>query len=115
MRLHEFIPQFVPRSPTELEPGILYVCLECNVAIHLCPCGCGEKVVLPLAPDQWNFSYDGDGVTLSPSIGNFQFPCQSHYFIRNNRVVWVPENCAPSHKPQKKKKRHFWQRWKGRR
>lgn len=94
-----------------LEPGILYICLECNVVLHLCPCGCGEKVVLPIAPNQWHFNYDGEGVTLSPSVGNFQFPCQSHYFIQNSQVIWVPES---NHKPPKKKKRHFWQRWKRR-
>lgn len=112
MRQHDFVTQFVSRVPTTLEPGTLYICLECNVVIHLCPCGCGEKVVLPIAPDQWHFNYDGEGVTLSPSIGNFQFPCRSHYFIRNNRVIWVPEDYSSSHKPQKKKKRHFWQHWR---
>jgi len=28
-------------------------------------------------------------VTLDPSIGNWSFPCRSHYRIRNNRVRWA--------------------------
>ena len=25
---------------------------------------------------------------MSPSIGNWKFPCEAHYWIRNNRVEW---------------------------
>ena len=28
---------------------------------------------------------------LDPSIGNWSFPCQSHYWIRNDRVKWAPK------------------------
>lgn len=35
-------------------------------------------------------SYDGEVISLYPSIGNRGFQCQSHYFIRRNRVVWLP-------------------------
>ena len=37
----------------------------------------------------WRLSFDGVSVTLEPSIGNWNFPCQSHYWIRRNRVVWA--------------------------
>ena len=30
-----------------------------------------------------------DTVSLHPSIGNWSFPCRSHYWIRGNRVVWA--------------------------
>ena len=59
--------EFVRRVPKELEDGVLYICLECDVVVHKCACGCGEKVVLPLAPEHWKLYYDGV-VTLSPSI-----------------------------------------------
>jgi len=26
---------------------------------------------------------------LEPSIGNWSFPCQSHYWIMNNNVMWA--------------------------
>jgi hypothetical protein len=28
-------------------------------------------------------------VSLDPSIGNWSFPCRSHYWIRNNKVRWA--------------------------
>ena len=33
--------------------------------------------------------YDGR-TTLHPSIGNWNFPCRSHYWIRRDRVEWAP-------------------------
>ena len=90
MVIKEFEPLVVSRTPAVLEPDKLYLCFECSVVIHLCACGCGEKVVLPITPDKWRITYyDGESVTLVPSIGNFRFPCRSHYFIRHNKVVWA--------------------------
>lgn len=90
MELKEFELRLVHRVPETLEFGVLYVCFECNVVVHLCACGCGEKVVLPIDPDFWVVKYDGEQISLSPSVGNFQFKCKSHYWIRDNRVIWVP-------------------------
>lgn len=100
---------FVHRIPPQIEDGVLYICLDCDVIIHKCACGCGEKVVLPLAPEHWQFYYDGD-VTISPSIGNYQYECKSHYFIRKSQVVWVDSGeKVKSHKNKKhKKKKSFW-------
>jgi hypothetical protein len=90
MVIKEFEPLVVSRVPAVLETDKLYLCFECSVVIHLCACGCGEKVVLPIDPDEWKITYfDGESVTLDPSIGNFRFPCRSHYFIRYNKVVWA--------------------------
>jgi hypothetical protein len=38
-----------------------------------------------------NGLHDGKTVSLDPSIGNWSFPCQSHYWIRNNRIKWAPK------------------------
>ncbi|MBI4938990.1 MAG: hypothetical protein HY846_12400 [Nitrosomonadales bacterium] len=46
------------------------------------------KVVTSLSPARWKLYRDGDLVTLHPSIGNWDFPCRSHYWIRRNRIVW---------------------------
>ncbi len=106
MRVSKFELQVVRRLPDILREGILYVCFECNVVVHLCACGCGEKVVLQIDPDFWRVWYDGETVSLSPSIGNFQYPCRSHYWIEQNRVKWVydkPENSVKQPKHKKKK------------
>lgn len=84
----EFKINFVKRIPHNLENGILYVCLECKVAVHLCACGCGEKTVTPLGINGWALNYKDGELSLSPSIGNFSIPCKSHYFIRKNKVIW---------------------------
>ncbi|MFH9405198.1 DUF6527 family protein [Streptomyces sp. NPDC017638] len=55
---------------------------------HLCCCGCGEEVVTPLSPAQWSLTYDGESVSLTPSIGNWSLSCRSHYWIRAGRVHW---------------------------
>jgi hypothetical protein len=89
MGLTEFKPSVVRRIPDQLDYGILYVCFECNVVVHLCACGCGEKVVLPLSPSCWSIEYDGEFVSMRPSVGNFQMSCRSHYWIKQNRVLWV--------------------------
>jgi len=34
-------------------------------------------------------TYDGRTVTLSPSVGNWQKECGSHYIIDQNRVRWA--------------------------
>jgi hypothetical protein len=82
-------PRFVTIVPAELELGILYVSIQYATAMHLCACDCGREVVTPLAPDKWSMTFDGASVSLRPSIGNWSFPCRSHYWIGSGgRVRW---------------------------
>jgi len=74
--------------PKELEPGNLYVSEEFGVAGHLCPCGCGNKIITPLGPTEWSFKAYRGKPTLYPSIGNWQLPCRSHYWINNGEIEW---------------------------
>jgi len=89
MRIDEVTPQQVELAPKPLVPGMLYVSQKYRVAIHLCCCGCGEKVVTPLSPAEWQLQLRGGIATLQPSIGNATH-CRSHYWIRQNRVIWMP-------------------------
>lgn len=82
-------PVFVEFIPQQPESGKLYISDEYSIAVHLCCCGCGEKVVTPLSPVDWQYRIGPDGVSLSPSIGNWSYECRSHYFIRNNQVIWA--------------------------
>lgn len=82
---HEFV-QFIPER---LAPCILYVSIPFATAAHSCFCGCGRKVVTPINRQGWSVTFDGESVSLDPSVGNFSLPCQSHYFIRRNEVVWA--------------------------
>lgn len=82
--------RFVESFPDVLERGVLYVSLEYGSVAHSCCCGCGEEVVTPLTPTDWNITYDGETVTLHPSVGSWTLPCRSHYVIRCNRVFEAP-------------------------
>lgn len=81
--------RFTDLIPEPLEEGTLYVSIRYKTTAHLCCCGCGEKVVAPLSPTGWKLTFDGRSVSLSPSIGNWNLACQSHYFIEGNRVKWA--------------------------
>lgn len=81
--------EFVTSVPNELEHAVLYVSMPYATAIHLCACGCGAEVVTPISPSDWQLQYDGESVTLTPSIGNWRLPCRSHYWIRRNRIIWA--------------------------
>ena len=81
--------KFVESLPDTLQENTLYVCMEFATAAHRYVCGCGREVVTPLSPTDWKLMYDGRTVTLHPSIGNWSFPCRSHYWIRRGRVEWA--------------------------
>lgn len=81
-------PRFVEAIPEELEHGFLYVSIRFRTAHHLCACGCGSRVVTPIKPAKYSLTFDGETVSLWPSVGNWQKPCKSHYVIRDSRVVW---------------------------
>jgi hypothetical protein len=80
--------RFVELLPDKLDPGILYVSMQYATASHKCCCGCGRDVVTPISPTDWQLMFDGRSVSLKPSIGNWSYPCRSHYWIKSNRVVW---------------------------
>lgn len=84
-----FRHEVVGSIPEVLKPNTLYVTTDADVAGHLCACGCGREVITPLSPTDWSVSFDRQGATLYPSIGNWAFPCRSHYFISNGGVVWA--------------------------
>lgn len=80
-------PRFVEYIPEKLQAGILYVSMTYATAAHACCCGCGMEVVTPLAPTDWKLTFDGETVSLRPSIGNWNLPCRSHYVIDRGSVV----------------------------
>jgi hypothetical protein len=80
--------EFVDSIPEHMDEGVVYVCIPFAMVGHKCCCGCGNEVFTPLAPHRWRVTYDGETVSLADSIGNWSFPCQSHYWIIENEVRW---------------------------
>lgn len=83
--------EFLEYIPDDLQDGTIYVSIAYAIVAHRCCCGCGNEVVTPLSPTDWKLIFDGETISLDPSIGNWNFACQSHYWIRRNRVKWAPK------------------------
>lgn len=114
----ELAVEFVESIPENMRDGVLYISTKYATAIHKCCCGCGNEVVTPLSPAQWSLSFDGESVSLEPSIGNWNFPCRSHYWITQNKVrtaaPWSQKIVdAGRAKDQKALNKHFGTKAKG--
>lgn len=91
---------------SKLENDTLYISLKYNVAIHKCACGCGNEVITPLDEiNGWILSYNGKTVSLSPSIGNWKLPCQSHYWIFKGETYFISSKRKKKRKKTKRRKR----------
>lgn len=104
--------KFVELIPDTIEDGILYISIKYCTAIHKCVCGCGNEVVTPISPTDWKLTFDGKTISLSPSIGNWNFKCQSHYWIKKNEIIyakkWDKKEIQDGRNKDKKKKEKFY-------
>lgn len=78
----------------EMEFGVIYVSIPYHTAIHICLCGtCGLQTVMPLNHDhitnRWGLVLKDDKISFIGSVGNYQFPCKSHYIITNSIANFV--------------------------
>lgn len=104
--------RFVQFIPDKLEPGVIYISMEFATAAHSCCCGCGEQVITPFTPTDWKLTFDGETVSLWPSIGNWNYRCRSHYIIRHGRVFgakpWEDEEIEENRRRDKQRKQNFY-------
>jgi hypothetical protein len=104
--------QFVEHVPEVLEPGVLYVSMNYSTAVHRCCCGCGEEVVTPFSPTDWKMTFDGETVSLWPSIGSWDLACRSHYIIERGRVIdagpWSDERIAAARRTDRAAKADYY-------
>lgn len=104
--------RFVRHIPDKLEPGVLYISMEYGTAAHSCCCGCEEEVVTPFTPTDWNMTFDGETVSLRPSIGNWTLACRSHYVIKRGRVIeagpWTDEQVEAERRRDRAAKARFY-------
>lgn len=99
--------------PKTLEPGVLYVSEEFAAAAHLCACGCGSKIRTPLGPTEWILEVTAEGPSLRPSVGNWQKPCQSHYWISRGEIrwaeKWTPEEIEAGRRAEQEQRRAYYE------
>lgn len=81
--------KFVDLIPRDIEEDTIYISVKFSTAIHKCACGCQREVVTPISPTNWKLTFHGKSISLYPSIGNWGFECQSHYWIKENEIVWA--------------------------
>ncbi len=107
--------RFVENIPNEIEEGIFYISLQYCIAIHKCVCGCGNEVSTPISPTGWELTFDGETISLYPSIGNWSYQCQSHYFITKNKIrhvaKWTDKQISSGRKNEISEKKKYY-RWK---
>ena len=112
IRHHRLEHRFLRHLPDVLEPGVLFISMEYATATHLCACGCGEEVVTPFTPTDWKMTFDGESISLWPSIGNWTLPCRSHYVIMQGRVVeagpWTEAQIAAERRRDRAAKARFY-------
>jgi hypothetical protein len=89
MRVEALMHEFVESAPDKLEEGKIYVSMAFATVLHKCCCGCGTEVVTPLSPTDWRITFDGETISLHPSVGNWSLQCQSHYWVERNKVRWA--------------------------
>lgn len=88
-------PIFVEMMPDfdVIEAGEIWISHKHRTVNLRCPCGCGDLTVLSLHPSRWHVCFDGKTVSLEGPTGGSVWSnsgCGSHYWIRNNAVVWAP-------------------------
>ncbi len=84
----ESLPSF-----EEMKENVIYVSVEYGCSQHKCLCGCGEIATMSLKPtweNGWDLIENSKGIySFTPSIGNYNFPCKSHYIITKNIANFV--------------------------
>jgi hypothetical protein len=61
-------------------------------AVLNCPCGCGERTnakVGVVSRTSWALAIREGKATLAPSLLMPNDRCGSHFFVRENRILWV--------------------------
>ena len=79
-------------EPSQVVEGKLIISEKYNCCQHICPCGCGTRVVIPFIlgvedrDNYWGYYKHDDGtVSLGPSIKNRG--CKAHYYIKRNKIT----------------------------
>jgi len=79
---------------------------------RICTCGCGAKIRTPLGPTEWAVEETAGGPTLTPSVGNWQQPCQSHYWIHEGEIrwaaKWTPAQIAAGRRREQERRRQYY-------
>jgi hypothetical protein len=85
-----YVLEQVEVFPKPLLPGRLYYSKEFKTSRHVCACGCGDVIRLPIDHLHHQIVQGPTGPTLRPSVGNWNV-CNAHYYITDGKVEWLPQ------------------------
>ena len=91
LKLRPLFVEVLPDFET-ITAGEIWISLKHRTVNLRCPCGCGDLTILSLHPTRWHVYFDGKSVSLGGYTGGSVWAnsgCGSHYFIRNNVVIWA--------------------------
>lgn len=91
LRLRPIFVELLPDLDA-IKDGEIWISPKHRTVNLRCPCGCGRLTVLSLHPSRWHVHFDGKAVSLDGPTGGSVWTssgCGSHYFIRNNTVIWA--------------------------
>lgn len=86
--------EFIPEAKNMIQ-NVVYISNQYHTSSHLCLCGCGELVAMPLNTNVhpthgWDYDVDDkERLSFIPSVGNYQIPCKSHYIITKGKANFV--------------------------
>ncbi len=78
--------------PDRVEKTIYVVGATPKWVIFDCPCNKNHRLKVPLMKSvspHWRLTRHGKTVSLSPSLSVADGPCDSHFWLRQNRVEWA--------------------------
>ncbi len=74
----------------EMKERVIYISDKYGTSGHKCLCGCGQLTILPLEKGEWSYEVDAKNrISFSPSVGNYQLLCASHYIITKGTANFV--------------------------
>lgn len=89
-KIDNWTPVFVEQIPANehVEVGKLYISEKLGASLHLCACGCGLPVRIPIGGTcGWKLHRNGNKISITPSLLH-RLGCKSHYFITDNKTDW---------------------------
>lgn len=61
-------------------------------ALLQCPCRCGNRIDVNLSSARrpcWEVQVRDGRATLEPSLRRPKGTCESHFFVEDNKIIWV--------------------------
>ena len=88
---HTFV-EFIPKH-ADMVYGTVYISQRFDIAVYLCPCGCGVHAVVPFKfakedENKWKLTMRNGTFTFYPSI-QMRTACKSHYFVKDSNIEWL--------------------------